>query len=488
MSRRPSSIIRTNTTANTSSGAVCKSCNYAIIGDTTAAVLYANRLLNNGVTGTITILTEGPDHTIPPTVRFGLPHNPANFIETINWPVLHAANLQSYTNVEKVTILASPDATPGGTGPFQHDVAAFSYYYGAGPLGDFITTYILARNGPWYPTRSHNTFLSKFFNCVTVRTCLNSVEQMVTDGLSTLWNIPQTSSVIVPAPSILNCQYIFEYNNLGTYYRELGLAVYNQIKTEGVQTTFEVSSIHFTSLGTGFYDLGVAVPNSPVSLLENTKVVWKANPYSFLHLATNGDYITPGGESITQFPFPTFYRAVITIPNITPNINLNTITPGPDLLTTYISFSLYDLDTTNRNAFVWLGQAYTTTEDLAFPELTGSFAASGFSLLIVECICLGNTRMMSFNTDQVVIQANSNAVETSWQNKFAQIVSDIALQYTGQVISIDSLTSTNQICAPNNMCSDFSSIDMYTSRESPMVTVLETAAYLYPPTLINLPF
>lgn len=464
MSRRPSSTIRATASAAaagsaccvTSTSGVCRTCDYAIIGDTTSAVLYANRLACNGVTGTITLITEGTNQTT------------VNGVQDLDFAVVNSQNITSFLTWENVALIPSG----GGTGPFPgtQDIS-YSYYYGAGPCGDFIASYIIPQNGPWY--NRGTTYLNRFFQAITTPSCPNSTERVIIDGLSTMWGIPKTINVVVSVPSILDGHFVFTYNNGGTELRELGIEVFNRLNVNLIQG---VSNIQYsgTTGNTGLYNI-TTTGNGGTQILINNKLVWQNNPFSFLHLATVGSNTQP------SLRIPVFYRATVTIPNNTGVVNLNNITPGPDLVTTYVSFSLYDLDNTNnRSAFIWLGQAYTTSEDFYDVSIGGNFAPSGSSFLIVECICLANLRTVSYSVpnQQIIIQANSGEVEAKWEYKFAEIVADIYAQYTGSTVDPQLLITNSAVCSSTS-CTEFSSVNLYAIRESPMVTVLETVGSLY---------
>jgi hypothetical protein len=480
MSRRPSSSIRSraaSSSAASSSSGINRSYDYAIIGDTTAAVLYASRLIANGVTGTITLITEGGNQATN-----------VSLVEPLDFAVTNARNMNQYVINEAVNLIPSND----GVGPFPGSTPiSYNYWYGAGPCGDFISTYIIAQNGPWYPSSKVSSHVERWFQCATTPSCPNNVESIIIDGLSAAvgsnpgaWGIPKTTKVIVPVPSILDGHYKFTFNNGSVELRELGVGVFNELNINLIPS---ISNIQFTPKSNGLYDITVTDLSGTQTLVDN-RPVWQINPFSYLHLATVGTNSQP------SIRLPVFYRSVMSIPNITSRVNLNTVPGGltgsPDLVSSYISFSLYDLDnTTNRSAFVWSGQAYTTIEDL-YPlngngGFNGVFADSGSSLLIVECVCYGNQRSATYDVINgngiVQIQANSGASEEKWELKFAEIVADIYYQYTGDTTYIDNpslLTVSSSVCT-NSMCQEFSSLDLYASRESTMVTILETVANLY---------
>jgi hypothetical protein len=154
--------------------------------------------------------------------------------------------------------------------------------------------------------------------------------------------------------------------------------------------------------------------------------------------------------------------------------------PGYDLLTTHLAFSLHDLDGSKQSGLVWLGQCYTTTEDLSVVDQAGKYADTGHCLLIVEAVCTKNKRKASYHPSEREVQVflNSPEVEATYLRKFSTIVSDIYAQYTGTHMPVDLLTHDISICGAG-ICHDGNSISNYATRESPMVSLLELSAHLY---------
>lgn len=163
-------------------------------------------------------------------------------------------------------------------------------------------------------------------------------------------------------------------------------------------------------------------------------------------------------------------------------IDFTGVSGTEDLITSHITFSLYDLANPRNSGLAWLVQAYTTLEDLSVVALNGRYADTGRMLLIVEALSTKNKRSTSYNTGEHEIQVNYNdrLAENGYFSQFAQIVAGVYNAYTGGFIPVDLLLSDASICAPiSGMCSDGDFVLDYSVRESPMVSVIELASNLY---------
>lgn len=457
MSKRPTAHVRRSPTAPSSSNLTP---GYAVIGDTAAAVMYTNRLLRNGITSPIEIITEGLDKT-------GTPE-----IEAIDFVARHTKRMLHYLMTEQVHIIpAEPDYYDEST-HYTQEHQVFHYYVGSGPLGDFISAYHLPRNGPWYMAGT-NARMERFLYDHSMRSGLNEVEDTIARGLAVDWNLKLTSSIVVTEPSMLNCHHEFLREANDQLYREIGLDVYGTVdRAAQVKITPEAGVLQFTpGSSSGLYNIG----GSRLEL-RDVRLVWKTNQYTYLRLATLG------GLHPAPIQISTFYRAVLTIPLFGNHgdVDLSILEPGQDLLTTHLAFSLHDLEGSKQSGLVWLGQCYTTAEDLAIVDQNGKYADTGHCLLIVEAVCTKNKRQASYHPGEREIQINLNSpeIEATYLRKFSTIVSDIYARYTGTPIPVDFLTQNISICGAG-ICHDGNSISNYATRESPMVSLLELTTHLY---------
>lgn len=437
---------------------------YAIIGDTVSSTLYAKRLLGNLVTTPITLINEGVDRTNIDKLA-NLDYAAAN-----NKRILHTLTTEQLHMI------------PSGDNQTEKDdiintqtEQVLHYHVGAGPLGDFISAYHIPRLGPWF-THSLNGRLERFMSEYTIRSPLNNEELTIANKLKAVWNLPLTSSTIVKAPAILNSHYEFIQIKEDVATRELFLETYhNNNQASNVDYITEVDNLKLTPGATGgLYDITY---NSGTGLM-NVKPIWRTNPFTYLRLATEA------GIDAGILELPTFYRAVIPISinnsGTSGGIDLSNIATGEDLITTHLTFSLYDINNPKHSALVWLSQIYTAVEDLSVTDPAGKYADSGKTLLIIEALNTKNKRKASYNKSEheIIINYNDRIAENGYLRQFAQVVSTIYQAYTGNSISVDTLLANASIC-DSGACHDGNNVVDYGLRESPMISILELASHMY---------
>lgn len=531
-SRRP-----TNKQRNDSSNGSNNGHGFAIIGDTVGSTLYARRLLANRVTDPIYLINEGVDRTN------------VDGIEDPSFAADHVKDILHHITTERVHMVQAGDNDnddEDDTHMGKQEERIIQYYVGAGPLSDFISAYHIPRVGPWF-THSTSTRLAKFFDEFTMKTPLSPEERVIADRLSSIWNIPQTNSIIVKHPAILRSHYTFLQENNDVHTRELFINEYNTInEADNVDTLTETARLTFSPTGgDNIYDIS----GRNVSL-TNVKVVWRTNPYTYLRIATDG------GLSPDPLKIPTFYRAVIPIPiggtgftgpagptghhddhhhhdhhhhdhhhhdhshssssgngnnrnrgnNRNHNddghhhhdhdhnhdsghtgftggtgINLTGICPGSDLILTHHTFSLHDVNNPKQSALTWLGQCYTTLEDLSVINPAGSYSDDRHVLLVVEGLCTKNRRRATYNVADREVQVNYNDIvpEHGFLTQFATIVSHIILAHTGVNVHPSHLIADKSVCNSIGSCMDDTTVVDHAMRESPMVSVLQLASGQY---------
>jgi hypothetical protein len=453
MSKRPTSNKCCTGSTGTTGG-----YGYAIIGDTVAATLYAKRLISNRITAPINLINEGVNR-----INFD-DITDTDFIAQNNKTSLH------FLKSEKIHMVTYGHNEYNGENATCQQSQIIQFHVPQGPLGDFISAYHLPRLGPWF-THATDSRAEKFFTCNTTKSPLNAQETTVTNYLSNLWHLPQTSSFIVKKPSILNCHHTFMTDFNVDAERELFLESYQMVSQENnVDYITEATNIEFQKVSGPVYNItgnGLTV--------NNVKPVWKTNLYTYLRLATDGD-LNPSSVQI-----PVFYRSVIPIPQNAGSVDLTSLTDVGDLITTHIALSLHDIHGTKNSSLAWLIQCYTTAEDLSVVEPTGKYADSGKTLLIVEAISTKNRRQATYDVAEKEIQSKYNArlVESSYLKQFATIVSNIYTAYTGSTISVDSLVSDSSVCDPSGTCRDTNYVVDFSQRQSPLVTIIETVGQLY---------
>lgn len=464
MSKRPTTISRkelTNVELSTNT------YGYAIIGDTITATLYAKRLLGNKITTPITLINEGVDRTNLNRLT------DTSFVADNNKRILR------YLITQQIRMIPAGDNQDEDDDLIDTQVDRIIHYYtGAGPLGDFIAAYHIPRLGPWFGCASSGN-LERFLITSTIKFALNSQETIVANAIATTWSLPLTSTVIVKVPSVLNTHYEFLRPRDNSYTREIFLDDYHvNNQANNVDYVTEIDDLQFiqvTGATAGLYN----ITGSSGLSLTGVRPIWKTDLFTYLRLSTEAG-IDPGMLNI-----PVFYRAVLPIAinntGTTGGINLTGLTNNGDLITTHIAFSLYDLNNPKQSTLTWLAQCYTTVEDLSVVEPAGKYADTGKTLLIVEAVNTKNRRRAIYNASEHEVQINYNdrIMEHGYLEQFAQIVAKIYSIYTEQTISSDTLLADSSICGAIGECQDGNIIVDYTSRESPMVTVLNLTSQLY---------
>lgn len=451
MSKRPTTKSRND---QLTSNNMSNKYNYAIIGDTVASTLYARRLLGNRITTHITLINEGSDKV-----------NISDLTST-KFAAINTKRILHYLKAERVHLIPAGDISgedDNGLSNSQVDQVLY-YHSGSGQLGDFISAYHIPRVGPWFSEASSNR-LERFLTEFTLKSPLNNVELNIAAAIKSIWGLTSTSAVVVKNPSILNCHYEFIEENDDHSKRQLFLDTYHIVnQTNNIEYINEATNIKFNLDGSGLYN----ITGSNFSL-SGVKTIWRTNPYSSLRIAAMG------GLDIPPMYLPTFYRYVASIPQI------EGVQAAGDLTTTHLTFSLSDLANPKNSALVWLVQCYTVDEDLSIIDQSGRYADTGKTLLIIEAICTKNKRKITYNVGEREshVNYNSRVVENGWLHQFAQIASNVHKAYTGVIVPTDTLISDISVCSPNGTCHDSNSITDYSSRESPMVSIIELASHMY---------
>lgn len=517
----------------------------AIFQDSTASVLYARRLLANNVRVPIYLLNKGVNRTSTRNVT------DTSFVPDHTKCVLQYMYSQqhryvSYDNdtnnhIDYELTNSSSNSTDD---TFPQNDRVVSFHTGSGPLGDLISSYYIPRVGPWFyePNLNSTTRLENFIQASTMHTSLNSQEQLVSDRLSQIWNIPYTNSVVVRQPSILDGHYVFaRTDSNGNIKRQLFLDQYHQVKNSvNVRSDinhFRFTQVNTTSNGTPIYDI-----DADGEIIPNVRLIWKTTPGKYQQTTAEG------GAPSKDLDLPVLYRASIPIstsgsgnPGLTActgdngcsgnsghtkcgcsssssnysynssiksskcgctggftgdcygqtgytglsgTVNLDNLPDMGDLVTTHVAFSLPELGKSKNSTvspIAWIVSAYTTPEDLYVTEPTGKYANSGYNFLIVEAFSLGNRRTTRYSDNQNQLQINQNhpSVETPHLVQFSHVVASVYHAYTGIKIPATSLLPTSSVCGNNGACTDSEYITDYSTRESPMETVTNMASALY---------
>jgi hypothetical protein len=456
MTSRPSKSKSKNFCAHQHSSS--QTTNFTIIGDTAASILYAYRLIKNGIkTNKIYVINEGTDRT--------------NFdnIKNTDFVQINAKTIINFLKAERVHLIPRGDhLDQDDDDDFRDDEILFNYFVPSGPLGDFISAYIIPRVGPWFHHAVQSHFM-KFINNYATKIPLSNFESSLVNTLANMWNLNKTNDIIVNTPSILTTHYMFLRELNSKYVRKLFLDVYQLVsQEENVEIVTEAKSISFTEVSTGIFNITV---NNDLQI-ENSKLIWRTNPYTFLRISSQG------GINPSPIFKPVFYRSVIPIALTSP---LSQETDYGDLVTTHLTFSLYELINPKNSSLCWLVQCYTTTEDFAVTDPNGRYSDQGKIFLITEAISTKHRRRLIDNKEENKVHEfySQRLVEQKFLYQFAQIVAGVYFAYTGVTITPDSLLSTSSICTTSGSCTDNNQVEDFARRESPLETITLLASQLY---------
>lgn len=469
MSSRPSRRARRDCESSSTSNVAP----HVIIGDTAHAMVKARRLLKDGVTQPIWILTEGPNKINRDSVDY--PDFNAKMsrriLQDLKAEVLHY--IPSGNNID--------DSDGHSSSVDEDEDQVVKYYHGTGIVGDFISAYFMPRAGPWFQHSTHGA-LKKFVKQHALKACLSKVEQQVVDFLADRLNVATTPNFIVKHPAIQDELYTFVEQDTdddsGGFFRQLFIHIVEYVaEAPNVRIFTQVTGLQFESspAGSRLYDISFEACGSPHAV-AGAKVDWETNPYTFLRLATTG------GLNPKSIRVPAVYRAVVPIQKKTAVVDLSKAPDYGDSVSSYVPFALQDFrDDENKTCSIsWLGNVYTTEEDFATTDRNGLYASSGHTLMIVEAISLLNRRESSYNVseDEVQVCFNSRKAERSHLRRFAQLVALCYESYTGVTIDPDTIVPTESMCQAG-ACSDLFQISNIITREPPMVTMIELGNHLY---------
>lgn len=471
MSIRPSSRIR-------SAAALPADINYVIIGDTCLATIYATKLYDtfrdSGSFPQIYMLTSGNDVTTDVS------------IENLDYIAQNAQTIKkSLTSNLVHLVLASNE-------PVNTNLAAgntifdqyYEYYTGAGPLGDGITAYYQPCVGPHYTSDSKGR-LENFVKASTIQKDLTINETNVMNNIASLFSLAKTNSVVATKPSILTQNYIFIYQERTKLERQIYRDMYVELTNHStVNIATHVTNINITQTDTCLSTVNYSTITGTNPNITNACVLWMNNLYSYVKIA--GINALPQKKILV----PVFYRAVYSIPNVTPYVNLANLDPNAyplnvgDGLSTRLTFACTDVpqpgEQINMNTSTWNCICYTTDEDFSDPSGGGTYAdvSAGKTLLIIEGISLINRRTFSWDSmnSAVTVGLNSNAVELGFYNKFLLIAANVYQAYTGTAPPLP--IGVQSVCS-DGICTDFFNIEHSNDRETSLVTVMRLLTSLY---------
>lgn len=483
MSIRPSSRIRSNVNAP-----LPADTSYVIIGDTTLATIYANKIYETFKDNTprpqIHMLTTGNDQITDVDV------------ESLDYIMRHSQTIYKTLKPELVHLVLETNEpintslAPGNTLLDQY----YYYYSGAGPLGDGISSYYNAFAGPFFTSDSRGR-LDNFVKASTIQKDLTTSEFNVMNNIASLFKLAKTNSVVATKPSILTQNYIFVFQDSTKLERQLYLKEYVKLTNHNnVNIATHVNNIKIVpnSSSTCLSTVTYSTPKhtepsnctSDTKTINNACVLWMNNLYSYIRIM--------GMNNIEhkKVAVPVFYRTIFSIPKVTPYINLANLDPNAyplhigDGLTTRLAFTCTDVaepgESMNMTTPTWNITVYTTDEDFSDPNNSGVYAdvANGKTLLIIEGISLTNRRVFSWDSINaaVTVGLNSNEIELGRYGKFLLIAANVYQAYTGAIPALP--IGVQSVCS-DGVCSDYYTLEHSSDRESPMISVMRMLTSLY---------
>lgn len=480
MSRRPTrrafnSSLRTSISSSSSSSTCCStttscnttSCYYdykcckqknenvpntVIIGNSVAAILAAENLLNQGIRQPITVITPGENRL------------QQRNISDQSFAIQEQGRLAQYTSNEQIHYIDI-----AGNTIFNVPTRVTNFSVGSGVQGDFIANYFTGVLGPWFqPSLSSN--VTSFFQRNTQITDLNNAELSIHNRLVTDLGLASTSKLVVTKPSILNLHYKFTTANdngiTRDSLRQLFLNAYDVVTSASNTQLFSgISNINITRSETDSALFNVSSPLLPQTF-ENVRLLVRDNQFT-----TNSIYNNSNIETRTV-NYPAYYRAVVSIPKN----NLNT--GGIEILDSYINPDGTFTHNSYSTELGMLVHAYTTDEDI--PTGTIANVDDNQTLLIIDGISTKNRRRLTFSQAENANQIHMNdcPLEEKTLCHFAENVQAIYKAYTGNTVALSDLTDDYFRCYDDGQCSVNSIINAFTPFMNVITNSLMLASYL----------
>lgn len=441
-----------------------------IIGDTAHSFVYAQRLLKKGYAGPISILVEG-------TNNMGEEDS-----QRTNFVVEENDNMLMNLKAERIYYQRAGDS---GRLHIDEDPDFFDgdltvdFNVGSGVIGDFMSSYIVPRIGPWFDTtRKEN--LTDFASNQTNTNCLTTAEAYVMEKLRQKFAMEETNEFIVNVPSIATRTYTFVKKEGGKYlWRNLFCKIYEDVMSAGnVSLYTNITALRFgpgTMAGT---DLITFTSCDGDQRLDNNVVVWKTNPYTFMRLSSMG------GLDPNVIRLPTTYRATVRIPlnnTRTGGVDLTNSAHLGDMVTSIVTFCLNELSRAGGSCKPeWLCQVYTAREDLSRVNGDNLYADDESTILFVDMVSLRNTRKLSYNTsrNQCCVVMNRRSSESAHMKQAAAIVAEAYNAYTGLNVTVSNILSPQSLCQVG-LCSEEIKLTSFVRRQGPLNIVAELMNHLY---------
>jgi hypothetical protein len=428
-----------------------------IIGNTSSVTLYARKLLKSGFKKKITLLITGLDNTDNSKVK-KTSYNPDNARKLLN-------NL--YVTKFKYIHCNSDDSE------------TINYHIPAGTNGEFVSSYVVPRVGPWF---AYNTIDRKaktfFLNSCKEKTLGTDVLELIA-RLANMFNVPVVSSIFTGetlSSGVLNTEYLFieDPKTRNLFNKELS----DVLSSSNVKMYTQAKNVRVNDNGNGLYDVKFsnAQNNSSISI-QNSFVLWKNDPHSFIQ-----DTATTNVNNVS-IKNPVLYRYYAAIPKTNPGgLNINNLKEFDDGTTTFLTFSVPDLlGSTDSSSVMWLGQCYTT--DVDYSQVSdGRFVErnSDTTILIIEALNLKFQRTYQHDSasggNYILIDDKK---ENQMADSFARIVQLVYKSYTNQELTRAEVLNKDPIKTNIGIQTNNTKFTSTFVRESPLVSVMEIGLHVF---------
>lgn len=449
---------------------------FVVVGNTVASLIVAQKILQRYPSAKVYHLFEGKCHYDNTNIVLPLYGSIA-----CNSPEYRQQNVVDYVN-NTTTEFVSDSEQFGATVITRGDRALKALYTPFGLGAEAIAAYPSVVQLSPFIDGSNNFQQTAQVESVTSKERLSGVELTNATTIASRLGIGMTDSVINDRPGMYSVHYRFISSqapdgarvtgiNLFSQLRALGTARYESISNistirfiDGVisgnplDRVYFIASVEFSTEDGGYYTIGPSVIYLRGNLFDNLRIAQNGGVPS-LNAVCNAypvpsDQIFNNGSLVTLIP--SFYRAVYSIPINSTVIGSTTFGPENSNYGQQLSFTYGD-GVGSSPTLGWLVQVYTTGTDLR----TQMSAVPGKCILVVEGVCVANTRniMWSRSQSRFLIYLNEAVVEESFFNRFKEITNQIRSVYeaasSSSLVSLTAVPDVETLTSPSGMTTLF---------------------------------
>lgn len=449
----------TSETESSTSGSISQ---FVVIGNTVASLIVVSRILERYPGAKVFHLYEGKCHYDNTNIILPLYGSIA-----CNSPEYRQQNVVDYVNNTTTEFVSDSDQF-GATIVSRGDRALKPLYTPFGLGAEAIAAYPSVVQLSPFIDGSNNFNQTDQVSSITSKERMIGVELSNATQIAVRLGIGMTDSIINNAPSMYNIHYRFISSqapdgarvtgiNLFSTLRALGTARYEPISNVAaikfingtisgnpLDRVYYIASVEFSTENGGYYTIGPSVIFLRGNLFDNLRIAQNGGVPS-LNAVCNA-YPVPTDQTFNDGSLttliPSFYRAVYTIPINSTVIGATTFGPENSNYGQQLSFTYGD-GVGSSPSLGWLVQVYTTGTDLR----TQMSAVAGKCILVVEGVCVANTRRIVWSRSQSRFQIylNEAIVEDSFFNRFREITNQVRSVYEASSSSLVSLTAVPDV-------------------------------------------